>query len=159
MRAGTQADRGAQARRRLPLAGAAPPAANMPHTLGSLIPSEQLITDAHGAQTRANISHRGQLNLCVKSPCAADHDVSKKASLSPLREVWRRGTLSRMASLTNRKNSLSDIQDLLLIALQVAQKDRVKNGELYRYIADNHGIFVQPAKYEAFGLTVSDLPS
>lgn len=38
---------------------------------------------------------------------------------------------------------------------QVAQKDRVKNGELYRYIADNHGIFVQPAKYEAFGLTVS----
>lgn len=32
---------------------------------------------------------------------------------------------------------------------QVAQKDRVKNGELYRYIADNHGIFVQPAKYVA----------
>jgi sucrose synthase len=36
----------------------------------------------------------------------------------------------------------------------VAQKDRVKNGELYRYIADNHGCFCQPAKYEAFGLTV-----
>lgn len=36
----------------------------------------------------------------------------------------------------------------------VAQKDRVKNGELYRFIADNHGVFVQPALYEAFGLTV-----
>ena len=36
----------------------------------------------------------------------------------------------------------------------VAQKDRVKNGELYREIADNHGIFAQPALYEAFGLTV-----
>lgn len=44
---------------------------------------------------------------------------------------------------------------LLELSAQVAQKDRVKNGELYRYIADNHGVFVQPAKYEAFGLTVS----
>ena len=36
----------------------------------------------------------------------------------------------------------------------VAQKNRVRNGELYRYIADSHGAFVQPALYEAFGLTV-----
>ena len=28
------------------------------------------------------------------------------------------------------------------------------NGELYRYIADSQGIFVQPALFEAFGLTV-----
>jgi sucrose synthase len=28
------------------------------------------------------------------------------------------------------------------------------NGELYRYIADKKGIFVQPALYEAFGLKV-----
>jgi sucrose synthase len=28
------------------------------------------------------------------------------------------------------------------------------NGELYRYIADKRGIFVQPALFEAFGLTV-----
>ena len=28
------------------------------------------------------------------------------------------------------------------------------NGELYRYIADGRGIFVQPALFEAFGLTV-----
>ncbi|KAK1280155.1 hypothetical protein QJS04_geneDACA004841 [Acorus gramineus] len=35
-----------------------------------------------------------------------------------------------------------------------AQMDRVRNGELYRYIADTKGAFIQPAFYEAFGLTV-----
>ncbi|KAK3438587.1 hypothetical protein EUGRSUZ_C03204 [Eucalyptus grandis] len=34
------------------------------------------------------------------------------------------------------------------------QMDRVRNGELYRYICDMKGVFVQPAIYEAFGLTV-----
>ncbi|GAV91439.1 Glycos_transf_1 domain-containing protein/Sucrose_synth domain-containing protein [Cephalotus follicularis] len=36
----------------------------------------------------------------------------------------------------------------------VAQTNRARNGELYRYIADTKGAFVQPAFYEAFGLTV-----
>uniref|UniRef100_A0A0A9D0U9 sucrose synthase n=1 Tax=Arundo donax TaxID=35708 RepID=A0A0A9D0U9_ARUDO len=35
-----------------------------------------------------------------------------------------------------------------------AQTNRARNGKLYRYIADTHGAFVQPAFYEAFGLTV-----
>ncbi|KAF8398820.1 hypothetical protein HHK36_014680 [Tetracentron sinense] len=35
-----------------------------------------------------------------------------------------------------------------------AQNDRYRNGELYRCIADTKGAFVQPARYEAFGLTV-----
>ncbi|GMH16594.1 hypothetical protein Nepgr_018435 [Nepenthes gracilis] len=35
-----------------------------------------------------------------------------------------------------------------------AQMNRVRNGEIYRYIADTRGAFVQPAFYEAFGLTV-----
>lgn len=35
-----------------------------------------------------------------------------------------------------------------------SQMDRVRNGELYRYIADTGGVFAQPAFYEAFGLTV-----
>ncbi|XP_034227558.1 sucrose synthase 3 isoform X2 [Prunus dulcis] len=35
-----------------------------------------------------------------------------------------------------------------------AQNNRARNGELYRYIADTRGAFVQPALYEAFGLTV-----
>ncbi|XP_051117141.1 sucrose synthase 5-like isoform X2 [Andrographis paniculata] len=35
-----------------------------------------------------------------------------------------------------------------------AQTDRKRNGELYRAISDTKGAFVQPALYEAFGLTV-----
>ncbi|KAL3505832.1 hypothetical protein ACH5RR_031214 [Cinchona calisaya] len=35
-----------------------------------------------------------------------------------------------------------------------SQMNRVRNGELYRSIADTRGAFVQPAFYEAFGLTV-----
>jgi len=34
------------------------------------------------------------------------------------------------------------------------QLDKPLAGELYRFIADRHGIFVQPALFEAFGLTV-----
>nr|AEX32875.1 sucrose synthase 2 [Oryza sativa Japonica Group] len=35
-----------------------------------------------------------------------------------------------------------------------AQMNRVRTGEMYRYICDTKGVFVQPAFYEAFGLTV-----
>ncbi|CAL0335131.1 unnamed protein product [Lupinus luteus] len=35
-----------------------------------------------------------------------------------------------------------------------SQMNRVRNGELYRMICDIKGVFVQPAIYEAFGLTV-----
>nr|XP_043631355.1 sucrose synthase 7-like [Erigeron canadensis] len=35
-----------------------------------------------------------------------------------------------------------------------AQTDRNRNSEIYRFIADSKGAFVQPALYEAFGLTV-----
>ena len=35
-----------------------------------------------------------------------------------------------------------------------AQVNRERNGELYRFIADHRGAFVQPALYEAFGLTI-----
>ncbi|OWM74348.1 sucrose synthase [Punica granatum] len=35
-----------------------------------------------------------------------------------------------------------------------SQMNRVRNGELYRFICDTKGAFVQPALYEAFGLTV-----
>ncbi|KAG0483005.1 hypothetical protein HPP92_011089 [Vanilla planifolia] len=37
-----------------------------------------------------------------------------------------------------------------------AQMNRVRNGELYRIVADTKGAFVQPAFYEAFGLTVGE---
>ncbi|KAE9602510.1 hypothetical protein Lal_00050045 [Lupinus albus] len=35
-----------------------------------------------------------------------------------------------------------------------SQMNRIRNGELYRVICDTKGAFVQPAVYEAFGLTV-----
>ncbi|AKJ65246.1 sucrose synthase [Kiritimatiella glycovorans] len=35
-----------------------------------------------------------------------------------------------------------------------AMSDKNFNGELYRYVADRRGVFVQPARFEAFGLTV-----
>ncbi|KAI5673924.1 hypothetical protein M9H77_14288 [Catharanthus roseus] len=40
-----------------------------------------------------------------------------------------------------------------------AQTDRIRNGEVYRCIADTKGAFVQPAFYEAFGLTVIEAMS
>lgn len=39
----------------------------------------------------------------------------------------------------------------------MAQKDPLRNGEMYRLIADTGGAFVQPALYEAFGLTVVEV--
>jgi len=39
------------------------------------------------------------------------------------------------------------------------QVDRERNGELYRFIADQRGAFVQPALFEAFGLTVIEAMS
>ena len=45
-----------------------------------------------------------------------------------------------------------DLKDQLRwIELQV---DRERNSEIYRYVADHRGIFVQPALFEAFGLTI-----
>jgi len=41
----------------------------------------------------------------------------------------------------------------------VGQVDRERNGELYRFVADRRGIFVQPALFEAFGLTVIEAMS
>jgi len=35
-----------------------------------------------------------------------------------------------------------------------SQSDRTVNGELYRFVADTRGAFVQPALFEAYGLTV-----
>lgn len=40
-----------------------------------------------------------------------------------------------------------------------AISDKIFNGELYRYIADKRGAFVQPALFEAFGLTVIEAMS
>ncbi|KAM3223200.1 hypothetical protein ACQJBY_056881 [Aegilops geniculata] len=55
----------------------------------------------------------------------------------------------------NKMHSLMDKYQLKgQIRWIKAQTERVRNGELYRCIADTRGAFVQPALYEAFGLTV-----
>jgi sucrose synthase len=40
-----------------------------------------------------------------------------------------------------------------------AQVNRESNGELYRFVADHRGAFVQPALFEAFGLTIIEAMS
>ncbi len=39
------------------------------------------------------------------------------------------------------------------------QVDKERNSEVYRYVADHRGVFVQPALFEAFGLTVIEAMS
>ena len=39
------------------------------------------------------------------------------------------------------------------------QVDKERNSEVYRYVADRRGVFVQPALFEAFGLTVIEAMS
>lgn len=39
------------------------------------------------------------------------------------------------------------------------QTEKTLNGEIYRHVADRHGAFVQPALFEAFGLTVIEAMS
>ncbi|CAN6232801.1 unnamed protein product [Urochloa humidicola] len=56
--------------------------------------------------------------------------------------------INKMHSLINKYQLKGQIRWIK------AQTDRVRNGELYRCIADTRGAFVQPALYEAFGLTV-----
>ncbi|WIA12982.1 hypothetical protein OEZ85_006594 [Tetradesmus obliquus] len=59
-----------------------------------------------------------------------------------------RAECEKMHGLVTKYNLKGDMRWI------VAQKNRVRNGELYRMIADSKGAFVQPALYEAFGLTV-----
>jgi len=59
-----------------------------------------------------------------------------------------RAQIERMHDLMDRHGLDGEVRWL------GAQLDKNLSGELYRYIADRHGAFVQPALFEAFGLTV-----
>lgn len=59
-----------------------------------------------------------------------------------------------MAEIKNMHTLIDKYQLKGQIRWIAAQTDRNRNGELYRCIADTKGAFVQPALYEAFGLTV-----
>eukprot|EP00253_Pinus_taeda_P004650 PITA_04650 len=82
---------------------------------------------------------RELVNLVV---VAGDFDPSKSKDREEVAEIEKMHTLIEEYNLNGQFRWIC------------AQKNRVRNGELYRYICDTRGAFVQPALYEAFGLTV-----
>nr|BCM94854.1 sucrose synthase 2 [Eustoma grandiflorum] len=73
---------------------------------------------------------------------AGYHDVKRSNDREEIAEIERMHSLMGEYSLDGQFRWIS------------SQTNRARNGELYRYIADKRGVFVQPAFYEAFGLTV-----
>jgi len=82
---------------------------------------------------------RELVNLVV---VAGDFDPSKSKDREEVAEIEKMHALIKEYNLNGQFRWIC------------AQKNRVRNGELYRYICDTRGAFVQPALYEAFGLTV-----
>ncbi|KAK1317517.1 Sucrose synthase 4 [Acorus calamus] len=73
---------------------------------------------------------------------AGYNDVKKSSDREEIAEIEKMHDLIKKYNLDGQFRWIS------------AQMNRARNGELYRYIADTGGVFVQPAFYEAFGLTV-----
>jgi len=82
---------------------------------------------------------RELVNLVV---VAGDFDPSKSKDREEVAEIEKMHRLIKEYNLNGQFRWIC------------SQKNRVRNGELYRYICDTRGAFVQPALYEAFGLTV-----
>ncbi|THU58383.1 hypothetical protein C4D60_Mb03t13670 [Musa balbisiana] len=82
---------------------------------------------------------RGLVNLVV---VAGFLDPSKSKDREEISEIKKMRSLIEKYQLKGQMRWIA------------AQTDRIRNGELYRCIADTKGAFVQPALYEAFGLTV-----
>ncbi|KAJ0978454.1 hypothetical protein J5N97_013928 [Dioscorea zingiberensis] len=73
---------------------------------------------------------------------AGYNDVKKSNDREEIQEIEKMHKLIKTYNLFGQFRWIS------------AQMNRARNGELYRCIADTRGAFVQPAFYEAFGLTV-----
>ncbi|GAB2281644.1 Sucrose synthase 2 [Dionaea muscipula] len=86
-----------------------------------------------------NAELREMVNLVV---VAGYNDVKKSDDREEIAEIEKMHNLIKKYNLHRQLRWIA------------AQTNRAQNGELYRYIADKRGIFVQPALYEAFGLTV-----
>ena len=93
------------------------------------------LTEWYGKNKRL----RNLVNLVL---VAGFFDPSKSNDREEIAEI------KKMHSLIDKYNLKGQIRWI------AAQTDRYRNGELYRCIADSKGAFVQPALYEAFGLTV-----
>lgn len=86
-----------------------------------------------------NSKLRELVNLVV---VAGYIDVKKSSDREEIAEIEKMHDLMKQYNLNGEFRWIT------------AQTNRARNGELYRYIADTKGAFVQPAFYEAFGLTV-----
>ncbi|KAJ1402384.1 Sucrose synthase [Sesbania bispinosa] len=93
------------------------------------------LVECYGKNTKL----RELVNLVV---VAGYIDVNKSVDREEIAEI------KKMYELIEQYNLKGDFRWI------AAQTNRARNGELYRYIADTKGAFVQPAFYEAFGLTV-----
>jgi sucrose synthase len=82
---------------------------------------------------------RSEANLFIASGYI---DSNRSSDMEEQAEIAKMHELIKRYDLTNQ---------LRWIELQV---DRERNSEIYRYVADHRGIFVQPAVFEAFGLTI-----
>lgn len=90
------------------------------------------------------------------------HPTHQLTNLSRRRQVVN-------PALTNNKEEMAECQKMHEIIKKygltegfrwsAAQTDRAICGEIYRCVADTRGVFVQPALYEAFGLTVVEAMS
>ncbi|KAJ9171788.1 hypothetical protein P3X46_015103 [Hevea brasiliensis] len=93
------------------------------------------LVEMYGKNTRL----RELVNLVV---VAGYIDVKKSKDREEIAEIEKMHDLMKKYNLDGQFRWIT------------AQTNRARNGELYRYIADTKGAFVQPAFYEAFGLTV-----
>uniref|UniRef100_A0A5B7BVT5 Sucrose synthase n=1 Tax=Davidia involucrata TaxID=16924 RepID=A0A5B7BVT5_DAVIN len=93
------------------------------------------LVECYGKDTKL----RELVNLVV---IAGYNDVKKSNDREEIAEIEKMHDLMKKYNLDGQFRWIS------------AQTNRALNGELYRYIADTRGAFVQPALYEGFGLTV-----
>ncbi|KAJ6677209.1 hypothetical protein OIU85_010389 [Salix viminalis] len=93
------------------------------------------LTEWYGKNTKL----RNLVNLVV---VAGFFDPSKSTDREEIAEIQKMHSLIEKYQLKGQFRWIA------------AQSDRYRNGELYRCIADTKGAFIQPALYEAFGLTV-----
>ncbi|MCB1005944.1 MAG: sucrose synthase, partial [Acidimicrobiales bacterium] len=87
---------------------------------------------------------RDEANLLIVSgyPSAErSKDAEERAEIAHMHELFRKYELDGSARWIE------------------GQVNKVRNGELYRFVADTGGAFVQPALFEAFGLTVVEAMS
>nr|GFB72939.1 sucrose synthase [Tanacetum cinerariifolium] len=62
--------------------------------------------------------------------------------------------LTRLVEWYAKNDKLRELVNLVVFRWISSQMNRVRNEELYRVIEDTNGAFIQPAFYDAFGLTM-----